>query len=622
MKKSLLSLSLLFATLLVCGQAKKVDHIGAKKLGGASKSALFEAEFMGFRNSPSTDLKWRNILVNKKIGYKPESPYREEIEAIKATKLPLKMSSFTGKAGQTNNKSSTNPIVGTNFLGNTNNGSSPMDNSIAISNGGWIVSVANTTIEYDDMNGTNAYFNDIISFISDPTITNVCDPVVVYDPSADRFIFFAQECSGNSNNSYLLLFFSVSNNPNDGWYYYKLTGNPLNDGSSFDYPKLAISDNECYVAGNLFDSNSNFNQALLYQIDKNTGYNGGNLNWQYWYNLSGSPFTLCPVSYGQGQTYGPGIYVVATASAGGNTVKLYNLTNDINQNPSLEYYEIDMDAYSVAANCPQFGTTCVLDNGDCRTLSGFYLDGEIHFVFHSDVGNGWNGLNYNRLNLNSGTNTTNLFGDPGSFDYTYPSVVSFSNSPTDHSVMIGFGAVSQNSYAEIRAVNCDNNNNWSGSTLVKAGETFVSYTSSTEERWGDYTGTTRNHNSSSPSIWMNGMFGSGNNLWNTWIAEIHVGGGTNVDVDNQEFETLEDPKVYPNPAIETFNLAFTLNESEDLIITISDIHGRIVKELYNGNGNAGENIFSFNKANLNAGTYILSVQTPNKNITHEKIIIN
>jgi hypothetical protein len=82
-----------------------------------------------------------------------------------------------------------------------------MDNSIAISNGGWIVTVANTTIEFDDITGANTYYNDIPSFFNDNSITNVCDPVVIYDSGADRFIFFAQECSGQASNSNLLICF-------------------------------------------------------------------------------------------------------------------------------------------------------------------------------------------------------------------------------------------------------------------------------------------------------------------------------------------------------------------------------------------------------------------------------
>lgn len=621
MKNTKLVLTLLFVTFLSIGNAqqKKVTIDESLKKGEATKSETFTAECVGYRNVPTSDLKWRPILTNKKIAYEHEGQNSKKLEAIKAAKLKLKMQNINsgGTVEVKSNKSSVTPVVGNNFLGNTNNGTSPLDNSIAISDGGWIVSVANSTIEYDDMNGNNSYFTDLASFVNDPGITNICDPVVIYDPGADRFILFAQECSGNSSNSFLLVFFSQTNNPNDGWNYYKLTGNPLNDNSAFDYPKLAISNNECYISGNLY-ANGNYNQSLLYQINKNSGYSGGELQWQYWYNIDGNPFTLCPVSFGQGDTYGPGVYMVATGSGGGSTIKFYDLTNDIGQNPSFNYFEINTTSYSPAANCPQLGSSCNLNNGDCRALSGFYLDGKVHFVFHSDVGNGWNGINYNRLDLNTGVNTSSTFGIPGTVDYTYPSVVSFANSPTDHSVMIGFGAVSSNIYPEVRVVNCDNNMNWSTSTLVKAGESYSCYTNPNQERWGDYTGTTRKHNSQSPSIWMNGMYGTTNNNWNTWISEIHAGAGNSID---EPINTNTSLNVYPNPVVETFKVEFASRERENIIIDIVNLNGKIIKELYRGKSTVGINMFSFNKANLSIGTYVLRIKSNNQIISHEKIII-
>jgi len=534
--------------------------------------------------------------------------------------MMLKLASQgTGDVESLNKSNSVTPELGNNFLGNTNNGSSPMDNSIAISNGGWIVSVANTTIEYDDMNGNNTYFSDLQSFIGDPTITNICDPVVHYDPQTDRFVVFAQECSGGPANTFLLVLFSQTNNPNDGFWYYKLTGNPLGDGSWFDYPKMAVSNNELYITGNLFNSAGVFQQALIYQIDKNAGYNGAFLNWQYWFGIDGEPFTLCPVSHAHGASYGPGVYLVATASAGSSTVKFYDLTNDIGQGESLDYFEVNRDSYSVAANCPQPGTSCNLDNGDCRTLSGIYLNGKVHYVFTSDVGSGWNGLNYSRLDLQTGVNTTSTFGNPGTFDYTYPSVVSFSTSNSDQSVMIGFGSVGNNTFPEVRVVNCDNDMNWSASTLVKSGSSYSCYTNDSEERWGDYTGTARKHNSGSPSIWMNGMYGTSNNNWNTWISEVHAGA---VGIDELD-GVKEELSVYPNPVVETFMVEFNLSERVDLSIQILDLQGRVVQDLYQGLGNVGDNIFSFNKANLTNGTYFIVIQsTDNKIIANEKIIIN
>lgn len=73
----------------------------------------------------------------------------------------------------------------------------------------------------------------------------------------------------------------------------------MNDNSWFDYPKMSISNNELYITGNLFTNSSNFNQAILYQIQKAAGYSGGNLNWQYWNNIAGSPLHYVPFHTGK-----------------------------------------------------------------------------------------------------------------------------------------------------------------------------------------------------------------------------------------------------------------------------------------------------------------------------------
>lgn len=598
---------------------KKPSINSAKSIGTAVKSAEFTMQCVGETNTQSKDLKWLPILTNKCVAHEPRIPDEELIEKIKKEKNSIKQNTFNKTNTSENSVLSVTPVIGTNFLGNINNSNSPMDNSIAISNGGWIVSVANTTIEYDDMAGNNTYYNDIPTFFNDNTITNVCDPVVIYDSGADRFIFFAQECAGNSANSFLLICFSKTNNPNDGWWKYKLSGNPLNNNTWFDYPKLAVSNNELYITGNLFTNSGNFNQAILYQIQKNNGFSGNSISWQYWSNISGSPFTLLPVSYGQSGNYGPGCYLVATTAGGASSVKLYDLTDDMTAtNEQLNYYTVSTNAYAPAGDASQLGTTCLLDNGDCRALSGFYLNGLIHFVFHSDIGSGWNGINYNRLNPVAQTNQSTTFGSVGNFDYSYPSVSSYASSPTDASVMIGFGRSSANIYPEVRVVNCDNGMNWSSSSLVKSSAGFVSYTSSTKERWGDYTGTARKHNNPNPSIWMNGMYGTSSNVWNTWIAEIHDN-QVGISEQNKQAQKL---KVFPNPIVESFTIEFTLENSTNLLIEVIDVNGKLVKELYNGKGVSGTNNFSFNKANLANGTYFLTIKNNSNIIKNEKIIIN
>lgn len=607
-------------SILSFGQSQKPVMDESKKLGEAKKSEIFQAEFIGERHPVSADLDWIPTLTHKVTKVDHGLPGEEEMLLRKAEKTAQKRDE---RAGETEDDdiilNPSTPVVSSEFNGNPNNGSSPMDNSIAVSNDGIIVSVANTTIQYRNEAGVLLFASSLTSFIDDPSIINTCDPLIHYDPQADRFIFFAQECSGNSSNSYLLVMFSQTNDPTDGWNYYKLTGNPLNDGSWFDYPKMAVSENELIITGNLFSNAGYYNESVVYQMEKNDGYAGESLTWQYWSDISGSPFTLLPVSSGSDVNYGPGIYLVATTSFGASHIKLYDLTDDIAGSPSLNYYSVPTPSYDVAGDAFQAGTSCDLQMGDCRALSGFYMNGIIHFVFHSEVSGGWNGINYNRLTVADLSNESNMFEDAGSNDFAYPSVSWFGLSPVDRSVVIGFGSVNSTIFPEIRAVHCNDAGDWSESTLVKSSSGYVSFTSFTRERWGDYTGTYRKHGTDQPVVWMNGMYGSTTHRWNTWIAEIE--GQYFSGVEEAEENTAE-LSIAPNPVFETFVLKFNMEETMPISINVVGVDGKIVKQLYTGTAHQGANEFAFNKANLASGTYFVQVAGTDKQIANEKVIIN
>lgn len=582
----------------------------------AARSAIMKMEPVGKSNPDSKDANWRPILTSKCEEHEPLVPDHEKLEQIKADKALLKkLNPSTSKEAGI---SATTPIVGSNWQGNTNTGYSPMDNSIAISDGGIIVSVANNSLLVTDINGSVLYFNDIATFFNDPSITTVCDPVVIYDRPQDKFIFFFQECSGNSSNTHICICFSQTNNPaSGGWWNYKLTGDPQNLGVWFDYPKMAVSDDELFITGNMFNNSGVFNQAFIYQIEKNPAYTGSNINWNYWYNINNSPFTLLPGGNGFGQQSGTGCWFVATTSAGASNIKVYHITGNIASSPTMTDNIVSTTNYSPAADADQLGTTCKLDNGDCRALSGFVLNGIFHFVFQSDAGQGWNGINYNRLNLTTLTNSSTILGQPGAYDLSYPSVSAFSNSVNDKSVMIGFGRSSATIFPEIRVVNCDNNMSWSSDVLVHSSSSFVSFTSTTTERWGDYTGICRKNNSPNPSVWMLGMFGNNSNTWDSWVAEVHASGTGLSNADNNMTATI-----YPNPAIDIFSFYFNLPQQMKIRVQLTDESGKLVKELFTGNAHAGENSFSFNAGMLSAGTYIISVINDEKALLHKKLSIS
>ncbi len=620
-KLNLILILFLSKAFILNAQFQKVQiPANAKIINQGTKSPEYSTPLAGEIKPISIDLKWLPVLSNISIRHHTEKD--EQLELIKKEKTLLKRNSSLLQNEIENSTSSSrgSPEIGSNFPGNINTGYSPLDNSIAISNGGKIVSVANNSIEIYNTNGDLTYSNSIDAFFNDPDITTVCDPVIIYDSGADRFIFFAQECSGESANSNLLVCFSTSNNPNANWWKYKITGHPLGDKTWFDYPKIAVSNNELYITGNSFNDAGDFQQALLYQITKNDGYNGNTLNWQYWYDITANPFTLLPVSYGQEGNYGPGCYLIATESTGSSSIELYDLTDDLTAtDEKLNHYNIPTEAYSPAGDGFQFGTSTELDNGDCRALSGFYLNGVIHFVFHSDYTNGYNGINYNRLDVASQKNTNSTFG-LNLYEYSYPSVASFAKTETDKTVMIGFGRTGAGIYPEIRVVSCDDGMNWSSSSLVHDGKGYCEYTTSpgSIERWGDYTGISRKHNNTTSTAWMSGMYGTTSNEWTSWIAEI-IGSGSVSGIET--ISQNSDFNVFPNPVVEDFKTEFDMASNAKIDISIYDAKGILVRTLYSGPASTGKNQFSFNKSNLGPGNYFITIRTNHQILKNEKIII-
>lgn len=586
---------------------------------GGVHSSTFSVEPLGSIPPQRMDSDWMPFITHSAIKHSRKE--NELIERIKTEKTALKLSlGAYGSQNEPRSGGGNPPSVAREFQANIPSGSCPMDNTLAISDDGMIVSCINSNIAYYNSWGNLIYTTGLWSFFNNPGLpSSICDPKVYYDPGEDRFVLFSQVCDGISANSKVLLAFSKSNDPSQGWWLYELTGNPRNDGSWFDYPKLAVSTHELIITGNLFYQSGGFNQAVIYQIDKMAGYSGGSMDWQYWHNISASPFTLLPLSYGQNGTTGPGVLLVSTelSSSGSNNINLYQIT-DVQSAPNeaLNHWNVNTSTYSTGGNATQSGGG-LIDTGDNRALSGFYMDDIIHFVFHSDIGNGWNGINYNRLNIQTLTNTSSTFGLQGTYDYCYPAVASYSNSQNDHSVVIGFERSGPNIYPQYRVVHCDNGGNWSPSVLVQQGYSGIVNACGSPERWGDYTGISRKQNSSSPTVWIAGAYANSNNYWGNWIAEITE---NPVGVEDGSDPDL---KVFPNPIIDVFKTEFSVDQLEPISVVIMDYKGTIVKRLYDGYANPGINTFTFNKGNLSAGAYFLQIKNHHKAILkNEKIIVS
>ncbi|MCI5057824.1 MAG: hypothetical protein MRY83_17050, partial [Flavobacteriales bacterium] len=151
----------------------------------------------------------------------------------------------TGSIKKTNTLEANPPILGSSFYmarpyvpvldsSYAVTGGTPLDNTLAISNGGFLMTSINSKIYAHDIVADTAMLNvggseNTIGFSFFASQGNVStdspfDPKLLYDPNRDRFVMVF--VSGrDETNSKLVLGFSSSNNPADPWHIYELPGN-------------------------------------------------------------------------------------------------------------------------------------------------------------------------------------------------------------------------------------------------------------------------------------------------------------------------------------------------------------------------------------------------------------
>jgi hypothetical protein len=587
-----------------------------------TRSNIFTTACSGLVAPKPRNTPWLTNITNLEKRHK----FIEEVESLKKIKTASKQAySPASNLNNTNTRLSSSSFgLATNFKGNVFNGGAPPDNSMAISTSGFIVSMVNANVAYYTSTGNLLWAGSFWELFNDPSLTEIIyDPIVLFDAQENRFVLLALH-GFTSATSKVMVGFSKTDNPNDGWWIYKLSGNPLNNSCWLDYPKLGISNNEIFITGNLYNDLTGFREAVIYQIAKSNGLSGTNLDWIIWSNIAGSPITLIPASYGQKGNYGPGLFFVSQSPARGNAVDLYEITNERNKNPQLTRNTIFKSDYSPSGFAKQSGTSVELITGDCRIMNAFYLDGIIHYVFQEDYQNtGFTSINYNRLDVRTRTNASFSYGRAG-FDYAFPSVASYGTSPTDRTVVICFLTSAASIFPETRAVLFDNAQSWSTSITVRNGDRFVdAFQFENAVRWGDYTGICYRYNPLGPEVWLSGCYGVAQNLFNqnyncfnTWIGQINE-----VVTSTEDTERTPSLSVYPNPVVELMTVEFIVPETAIVKIEIADLSGKITNQLFNGTLKKGKNLLTFNKNAATPGVNLVLISTGDQRIAAQKIIV-
>lgn len=416
------------------------------------------------------------------------------------------------------------PLIGKNFRGNMRGTGVPMDNSMAISRNGFIVSAINSNVIFTSPDGKISFTKGFPDFFKILGLgTRMYDPRVIYDVEQNKFIFMVLHGTEPAN-TFLCLAFSKTEDPNGEWNYYKVDGNPSGDDRWFDYPNIAISNQDFYIAGLMRDNPGDWQYSVLYQIDKYNGFDGKPLVWKYYNDLKdadGSPsFNLVPTPSGWDNLIGPGMYFVSNKPNGGNTYNLYYTSGSLSENPSIVSLQTTGTVTELAPDGRQKNTSNVLNTFDSRIWSALYLNGTIHLGSHVNTPNGDVGLFYGRMKVADLALHTDILTVNGR-DYGFPSFSAFGAKSTDDDILVNYLVSGPDMYPgqEQRVCKGTTTFEWSDPVTLKEGVGFVNALSDDNERWGDYTTSCRRFFDGRTENWVTGCFGESAS-YGTWLGQF------------------------------------------------------------------------------------------------------
>jgi PKD repeat protein len=104
-----------------------------------------------------------------------------------------------------------------------------------------------------------------------------------------------------------------------------------------------------------------------------------------------------------------------------------------------------------------------------------------------------------------------------------------------------------------------------------------------------------------------------------YIDQVNITNSTSIGIDENSGQT--DYSVYPNPVSGTSQIYFKLPHDANVSVDVLDLAGRVVKIIYSGDLNAGEQYYQLNNADFNsAGIYLVRL-TVDDVVSTKKVII-
>ncbi len=579
-------------------------------------------------NEAEIKVDWNPVLINLEMP-EPDAGADEEIkEAAKHLANQLYgHKPFTPQ--EKLQRSLNNPVLGKNFYGNPYNYNVPNDNDIAVSNGNMVVSVINSTVRIFDLNLDTAY--QAVSLFALSSVLGLpnehFDPKVLYDPQSDRFILACLNGYTDSTSS-IVLGFSQSNDPRQGWVFYSVPGNPYNDTLWTDFPMISITQEHLYLTVNLLKNNetwqNGFVKTVVWQFNKADGYNGQILTTNLYGNFkyNGNYIrNMCPVRNGSELFNGTAYFLSnRNFAVSSDTIFLIKIPDSMNADTAA--IEVSLlhsnHRYHIPPGALQTPPR-KLETNDARILGAFMQNNLIQFVSNTrDTVNNKAAFYHGIINMQ------NVIPDIQAFtirndtvEYGYPNIAYAGIGIGDNTAIIGINYTAANIFPACGAIMSDGLGNYSDLVTIRKGDNYISVLSGAEQRWGDYSGAQRKYNENGV-VWLALTYGGLSKKQNTWIAELSPQPFTSAHYVEAVAHINQ---LYPVPASSSITCNFTLSNEDYIIVDILDVNGRSILQLYREKAYPGLNTFQCNTSSLSDGTYMLLIRNQKGQILGSKQFI-
>ena len=505
----------------------------------------------------------------------------------------------------------------------------PPDNSFGINASGQTISAINSDLSFRTETGGFIRNFSLQSFSQGVALNaRKFDPRVIYDPMADRFVmvWLAGTISDDSN---IVIAFSSGPDITGTWNVYGMSGSPFGPGEWTDYPMISVTDKEVFLTINLIADNGSwqegFNQTVLYQIGKEEGYDGTDIDYKTWsdINFDGKPIrNLHPVKAADEnlvtETYFLSNRNFDIENDSIFVLKINSDKDDPNVALNIEVRSSDTN-YGAPPNGQQSGGG-ELQTNDARILDAFRIGDHIQFVGNTvDPASGKAAVYHGQINnLSSTINVTGRIITHDTRDLGYPAIAwtGQDESEIESIIVSEYSNVIEN--PGISTLYMDNDGDYSDQIVIQSSNTFVDMIGAVE-RWGDYTGCQRKYDRPG-EVWIASAFVGDNNTYRTWVT------GMTRPMESAVAEIANDQvaiDVYPNPTAERINVKMDIASRDRLTLSLYNAEGALVTQFFNAvPKKVGTLDFSFDLGSLDVGSYFFTATQSNKVIATKPVVKN